>query len=499
MHIVWFKRDLRIDDHAALSQAAATGDVLPLYILEPELWQQADLSARQYEFLCECLTELNQQLTSLGQSLVIRVGDAVEVLKTLLHQYNIESIWSHQETWNYWTYQRDKDVAKWLKSQNIQWHQPVQNGVVRLLKDRDSWATHWHQYMHQPVLQAPKKLKSLNIDGDALPSSTTLGLKKDNCPLRQPGGHSFGLATLQSFFDHRGRFYSRDISSPARAFDSSSRLSPHLAFGTLSIREVYQYCEQTKQQLKTHKTEANGYWLRSLQAFSSRLRWHCHFIQKLESEPEVEYRNMHPAYDRLREQDFNDEYFLAWQQGKTGYPMIDACMRQLKQTGWLNFRMRAMLVSFASYHLWLHWQPTAHFLARQFVDYEPGIHYPQIQMQSGTTGINSIRIYNPIKQGIDQDPNGDYIRQWIPELCDMPTAAIHRPWIQADFLNDYPLPIIDEAQARKQAADNIHQIRQQVGHKYLANAVVKKHGSRKKTSKKTQTKETNSAQQSFAF
>ena len=223
-----------------------------------------------------------------------------------------------------------------------------------------------------------------------------------------------------------------------------------------------------------------GNWPSAMRSFTGRLRWHCHFIQKLEDEPSIEYANMHPAYNGLRESEFNEVYFQAWKSGRTGYPMVDACMRALTATGWLNFRMRAMLMSFASYHLWLHWRAPALHLAHLFTDYEPGIHYSQVQMQSGTTGINAIRIYNPIKQAIDHDPDGVFIRHWIPELQKIDQAYIHTPWQAASQMNGYPMPIVDEKTARKSAASKLYGLRKNNDtHRLKAATIVRKHGSRK--------------------
>ncbi|MDB4640968.1 FAD-binding domain-containing protein, partial [Pirellulaceae bacterium] len=213
-----------------------------------------------------------------------------------------------------------------------------------------------------------------------------------------------------------------------------------------------------------------------------------HFMQKMEDEPSIEFQNMNRAYDGLREDQFNDEYFDAWCQGQTGYPLVDACMRALHQTGWINFRMRAMLVSFASYHLWLHWRKPATYLARLFLDYEPGIHYSQIQMQSGVTGINTVRIYSPIKQVADQDPQGIFIRKYVPELADIPDKHLAEPHqmnaMEQTFYGckigvDYPKPIVDHLTQYKMARDRIHQIKKAPQTRAESNKVYLKHGSRK--------------------
>lgn len=482
MHIVWFKKDLRLFDHAPLKEAIAQGSVLPLYIVEPKLWQQPDMSQRQYEFLLESLEDLQQALSALNHSLVIRVGEVTEVLTNLAEKHSIQALWSHQETGNGWTYQRDLAVKEWVKKHDIPWHELIQNGVVRGGMSRDKWLPHWEHYMNQPLLTLPKNFKTINLPSDPLPSAIDLGLANDQCKYRQKGGRQEGLKLLNSFLFERGESYSKAMSSPVTAFDSCSRLSPHLTFGTLSIREVFQKMQLRRESLKDLHPDEKGTWPSALYAFNSRLHWHCHFIQKLEDEPRIEFENVHSAYNGLREKAFNEEYFNKWCEGKTGYPMIDACMRALIATGWLNFRMRAMLISFASYHLWLHWrQPSLH-LARLFTDYEPGIHYSQCQMQSGTTGINALRIYNPIKQGFDQDPEGVFIKQWLPELADIPQGFIHTPWQSST--KQYPIPLVDEKVARSIAKRRLNLLRESLAHQEEAQHIVKKHTRRKQTKSK---------------
>jgi deoxyribodipyrimidine photo-lyase len=301
----------------------------------------------------------------------------------------------------------------------------------------------------------------------------------------QAAGEKAARQTLKSFLQVRGFDYRKALSSPLSAETGCSRLSPHLAFGTLSMRTVHQATEvaigSTPERTMAH----------ALRGFSGRLRWHCHFMQKLEDEPAIEFHNFARVFDGLREErptDFNQAHFAAWCEGRTGYPMVDACMRSLIRTGWLNFRMRAMLVSFASYHLWLHWRPTGLFLARQFLDYEPGIHWSQMQMQSGTTGINTLRMYSPTKQAKDQDPEGLFIRRWVPELARVPLPYLAEPWTMAPSVQhmagcvigkDYPAPIVDDKTAMKAAKDRMYGLRQSLQAREEAGDVLARHGSRK--------------------
>jgi deoxyribodipyrimidine photo-lyase len=304
----------------------------------------------------------------------------------------------------------------------------------------------------------------------------------------QKGGRKQAVADLRSFLNHRSRQYLYHISAPDSSEFHCSRLSAHLAWGTLSVREVAQSIVKRRAQLSPDENKSFG---RNLTAFGSRLAWRCHFIQKIEDQPKIETHCMHPAFEGLRVGEHNDLHFQAWASGQTGYPFVDACMRNLRIEGWITFRMRAMLVSFASYQLWLDWRITGHHLARVFTDYEPGIHYSQLQMQSGVTGINAMRVYNPIKQSIEHDPTGIFIRKWVPELRGVSDEFIHQPWKRKETLFDdrgrkpsegYPARIVDHVTSAREAKQKISDIRKGTDFRKTANSVFNKLGSRKTVS-----------------
>ena len=188
---------------------------------------------------------------------------------------------------------------------------------------------------------------------------------------------------------------------------------------------------------------------------------------------------MHSMCDNLRPSE-DQELIEKWIKGETGYPFLDACIHHLRRYGWINFRMRAMIMSFASYNLWQPWQKTSPLLAELFVDYEPGIHISQVQMQSGVTGINLPRIYSVIKQSRDQDPEASFIRKELPELSDQSNDNIHNATMDVD----YPNKIVDLRSSSANARDKIWGIRKSDQFKKIAKEVYIKHGSRMRQRKR---------------
>ncbi len=464
--LVLLKRDLRLHDHAPLQAAQAAGAAAALFVIEPAWLNSAEFNASHLHFTLQGLAELRSELAARGLPLLVRVGEAPAVLQQLHDEWPFQHLLSHEETGSGWSYTRDIAVAQWCSAQAVAWQEFPQTGVVRRLRTRHGWAGRWAQRMNAPVLPAPVGFRGAALWPCAeLPDMPTLAALHVPRPTQtlQPAGEAAAWSTLQDFLSGRGRDYRRALSSPLSAQSGCSRLSAYLAYGMVSMRQVHQATEVA---IATTPDRALAHALRG---FAGRLRWHCHFIQKLEDEPQIEFRNFARVFDGLRPGDgvntdaMDVARFEAWCAGRTGYAMVDACMRSLVATGWLNFRMRAMLVSFSAYHLGQHWREPGLFLGRQFLDFEPGIHWSQMQMQSGTTGINTLRIYSPAKQAREHDPAGLFVRRWVPEFG----------------TPDYPEPIVDERTALKTAKDRLYGLRATPQARAEADAVQHKHGSRK--------------------
>ena len=452
INILWFKRDLRLADHRPLLEAiAADKPLLLLYIFEPELLSDPHYSMRHWRFIWQSLEDLNLELARLNSRIHIVEGEALDTFKQIQQQHPIDRIFSHEEIGLQLTFERDLRIKAWCKSEGIHWHESPCGAVIRAARDRSGWQRNWDKRIKRPLLEAPKTpINSAKIDLKAFQPPTEW---LEHHSAFQHGGERAARHCLESFINERGKPYYKHISSPMLSRKSCSRLSPYLAWGNLSLAQVYNA-------VKNH--QGTGEWERSMRAFRSRLHWHCHFMQKFESETSMQMRSMNAGYTEFPWR--TDEKVSAdlerWKFGQTGVPLVDACMRALNATGYINFRMRAMLVSFLCHYLKIDWRLGAEHLASQFLDFEPGIHYPQMQMQAGVTGIHTLRIYNPTKQAQEQKQVDQFIQRWVPELGYLPEQLRMTPWeltpmerLMLESPLEYPDPIVDLKQAAKEARD----------------------------------------------
>lgn len=485
--VYWLKRDFRLKDNIALSKALKTSEkVCAFYILEDWFVNTAETSAFHLDAVYSGLKHLEDRLKEKGCELLVLKGKAEELIPSLFDKFPFTAIYSHQEHGASVSFERDKAIRRWCRSEGIKWHEYQQSGVFRGLKNRDQRQKHWQEFTFENTLPEPEDLDQRLFIPQAWtrhPARIELTRKNFGLDESQPAGwqkvtEAAAEETLDDFLHNRGIAYRGGISSPNSAFHAGSRLSVHLAWGTMTSRTAYQRTLQRMKELKTSDGPNSGKWRSSLRNFLSRLHWRDHFIQRLEDEPDMEFRALNPAYEELEYE--NDPVLLeAWQSGHSGWPMVDACMRCLNETGFINFRMRAMLTSVACHALHLDWRLIHPHLASVFRDYEPGIHFSQLQMQASVVGINTLRVYSPQKQLQDQDPDLIFVRKWIPELRDKSNTEI-----LAHFklpVKGYPAPVVDWKYRTAVMKDRIFRIRKQEETKLLSAEVYQKHGSRRRS------------------
>ncbi len=480
INIVWLKRDFRLRDHTPLLHASQSGHpVLLVFLMEPGYERDPHYSDRHMAFIGESIACLNNQLASFNTAVLVMKANAEDAFSCLHSTLKINHIFSYQEIGLKWTFERDIAVKMWCQTNQVHWTEFPYGAVVRALPERKKWQQLWQKVntslTDDPPLSTINWLKT-SLMTQVQTESFQFPKGQDTM---QRGGEKRAWHAMKHFFAGRGLNYHRHISSPSLSRRSCSRLSPYLAWGNLSVRQIYRY-------IQSADALSDSTWKKPLSAFISRLTWHDHFIQKFESEHAMQHRAINRAYADFPYIDGPEAQrrFYLWTKGRTGVPLVDACMRALSSTGYINFRMRAMVTSFLCHHLNVHWAHAAEYLASVFLDFEPGIHYPQIQMQAGITGTNTIRLYNPVSQAEKLDPDGEFISRWIPELREMPAQYVAAPWkipplemamLEVNLPEHYERPIINIEEAYRDARDRLWSYRERHDVKAEAKRILSRH------------------------
>ncbi|PSN13056.1 deoxyribodipyrimidine photolyase [filamentous cyanobacterium CCT1] len=440
--IVWFRRDLRVSDHEPLLRAARRGLVVPVFVFDRALLHHPETGSARVAFMLAALHALDTDLKALGGRLILRSGDPVEVLPELVKEIGADGIYAHTDVERIYGRVRDARLNRALAQQNlkIRWFEPAAS--VADLVPYPEYREIWHREMGQPLVPTPTQvLVPDDLASAPLPELESLGHQADAKPL-PPASTTAARALLQDFLTDKADRYYWQLSYPSA--EATTGLSPHIKFGVISVRE----CVQTVRQAPDL---GDNRLRRSHQQLISRLRWGNGFTQRFRYLPQLELRSLYSIFDE-EGWPFDADLYQAWQTGQTGFPIVDAAARCLQATGGylaLNFRTRAIYASFLSNLGGIDWRYGALHFMRHLIDGDCPIDHYQWAMQSGVTHCVDktwTRIYNPGQVAVDRcDPEGEFIKRWVPELADVPASQLGSP----PTLSGYPAPILNYKAARQ--------------------------------------------------
>ena len=447
--IHWFRRDLRISDNTSLYAACQDADeVIPVYILSS--WKRSHpwTGANRQEFLCGCLTSLAKNLEEIGGRLILRSGSPVKELIRLAEETQADAIYFSE---NYAPYDRDIEerVQKAAIAKDIR-VQLFKNTVIlaptevvsqsgQPFRVFTAYARGWHrQKKPAPSPKVSRITTPRGLNSQAMPALAHWGLRSEAKIL--PGGERAAHDRLKAFlkagiYDYANR--RNDLCS-----DGNSRLSQDLRFGTISPREIYASCKKAAD-------ECNPAERRGIQSFVNEMVWREFYFQVLWDFPYVLSRDFKEEFSRLK-WDEAPAKLSRWYEGTTGFPIVDAGMRELNATGYMHNRVRMIVAMFLTKDLHLHWREGEKYFMQKLVDGDIPANNGGWQWSAGTGADAApyFRIQNPWTQTATYDPEGRYIKRWIPELRDVnPARFTHAP--EQKLATDYPLPMVDHAQERE--------------------------------------------------
>ncbi|MEP0913979.1 DNA photolyase family protein [Leptolyngbya sp. GB1-A1] len=453
--IVWFRRDLRISDHAPLDRAARRGAVVPVFVFDPALLHHPETAPARVAFLLKSLQSLDADLQERGGRLILRLGDPLTVLPQLIRETKADGIYAHLDFERLYGRVRDARLNRILTEQDlkIRWFEP--SGTTPDLMTTRQYRQLWYDQMREAIVPTPQRIEvPSEVLSTSLPTLADLKLHDDGKPL-PPAGTQAAYQLLDRFLEEKTQRYYWQLSYPSAA--ATSGLSPHIKFGVISLRQCYHAAQ-------TLKTVLDERVQRSRKQFIARLRWNSGFAQRFRYLPQLEVRSLYRHFDE-QGFEFDEDLYQAWQQGQTGFPIIDAAARCLIATGgWqaFNFRTRACYASFLSNLLGMDWRYGALHFMRHLIDGDCPIDHYQWAMQAGITAAidqSWTRIYNPGQAAVDRfDPQGQFIKRWVPELRHLSPQQLGTP----PSTKGYPAPILDYRQARAKRVQQLDRQRQEL-------------------------------------